>query len=155
MCSVESFKKLLQTNEDEHNKIHAKHVLAVEAWRSESIKQNTMKRHKVIFCMQGQGMKSKHQHPTLMPLPLHLLFLKNPDYNDSPCLLLILICPFCQRLFELAWDCKIVFCKHFYHLWCAITHFSSSTKCLLEDYGEEMHLDWWTLSKVKKPSIVE
>jgi hypothetical protein len=155
MCSIESFKEFLQTNEDEHNKIHAKHVLAVEAWRSESIKQNTMKRHKVIFCMQAQGMKSKHQHPTLMPLPLPLLFLKNPDYHDSPCLLLISFCPFYQRLFELAWDCKIAFCKRSYHSQCVITHFSSSTKCVLEDYGEGMYLDWWTLLGVKKPSVVE
>jgi len=26
---------------------------------------------------------------------------------------------------------------------------------VLEDYGEGMYLDWWTLSGVKKPSVVE
>jgi hypothetical protein len=26
-----------------------------------------------------------------------------------------LFCPFCHRLFELAWDCKFSSCKHVYH----------------------------------------
>jgi len=84
-----------------------------------------------------------------------LICLENPNYPNSPCLLLILPCPFYQRLFEHAWDCKIVFCKHVYHSWCAITHFSSSTKCLFEDCEEKMHLDQWVLLGVKKPFVVE
>ncbi len=43
MCLVESFNEFLQTKEDEYNKMHAKYVLAMEAWRSELIKQNTVK----------------------------------------------------------------------------------------------------------------
>ncbi len=74
MCLLESFNEFLQTKEDEYNKMHAKHVLAMEAWRSESIRQNTMKRHKATFCMQAQGMMNRHQRPTLMPLPLPLLY---------------------------------------------------------------------------------
>jgi hypothetical protein len=43
MCSIDSFTELLQTKEDEHSKIHAKHVLIMEAWKFESIKLDTMK----------------------------------------------------------------------------------------------------------------
>jgi hypothetical protein len=65
--------------------------------------------------MQAQGMMRGHQCPTLMPLPLPFLCMESLDYFDLiPCLLLILPCLFCQRLFEATWDCKIVSCKHGY-----------------------------------------
>jgi hypothetical protein len=145
MCSIDSFTELLQTKEDEHSKIHAKHVLIMEAWKFESIKLDTMKWHKPTLCMQAQGMMNRHQCPTLMSLPLPLLCLESPYYLNFPCLLSILPCPFCQRLFEPTWDYKIASCKHTYHLWCAINHFSNSTKCLFEGCGQEMHLNWWAL----------
>ncbi len=139
MCSVESFKNLLQTKKDEHIKIPAKHVLVVEAWRFILIRLDPMKQHKAALCMQTQGMMSGHQHPTLMPLPLLLLCMENPNYPNFPWLLSILPCLFYQGLFEPAWDHKITFCKHTYHSWCVITHFSSSIKFLLEGCGEKMH----------------
>jgi len=43
VCLVESFKKLLQTKEDEHIKIQTKHLLAIEAWNDELFKLKTMK----------------------------------------------------------------------------------------------------------------
>jgi hypothetical protein len=73
MCSIESFRELLGAKEDEDNKIHVKHVSTMEAWRFESIRLDTMKRHKVALCMQAQGMMNKQQCLTLMPFPLPLL----------------------------------------------------------------------------------
>ncbi len=45
----------------------------------------------------------------------------------------------------------MVYYKHAYHIWCAISHFSSSSKCMLKGCGEDMHTDWWALSSIKKP----
>jgi len=53
-------------------------------------------------------MTKGNQHPTLLPSPLPLLDLKEFDYLDYPCILSIMPCPFCCRLFEPAWDYKIV-----------------------------------------------
>lgn len=74
-------------------------------------------------------------------ISIAFLMFENLDCPKSPCLLSILPCPFCQRLFEPTWDCNITFCKHADHSWCVITHFSNSTKCLFEGCGEDMHLN--------------
>jgi len=69
-------------------------------------------------------------------------------------ILTILPCPFCHKRFEPSWDCKFVSCEHAYHLWHAMTHFSISSKCLMDGYGEEMHSNWWALLGITKSHMV-
>jgi hypothetical protein len=45
----------------------------------------------------------------------------------------------------------MVFYEHAYHTWCTIFHFSSLSKCLFKGCGEEINIDWWALSGIKKP----
>jgi hypothetical protein len=61
-------------------------------------------------------------------------------------------CPFCNRGFKPAWAALVVSCEHAYHIWCALTHFSSSTKCLHKDCQQEMHADFWRNSGIKMPT---
>jgi hypothetical protein len=42
VCLVESFKELLQTNEDEHIKIQTKDLSTIKAWNDELFKLKTM-----------------------------------------------------------------------------------------------------------------
>jgi len=83
------------------------------------------------------------------------LGLDNEDYLDHPSLVVMKICPFCQKLLKPAWDVKLSSCQHSYQFWCALNHFSTSIKCLLERCGQEMHPNWWLLSRVKKPCVGE
>jgi hypothetical protein len=55
--------------------------------------------------------------------------------------------------FAPSWDCKLASCNHAYHSWCALNHISTSSKCL--HWEEEMHVDWWTMSRIKKLSSKE
>jgi hypothetical protein len=96
-------------------------------------------------------MKNEHQRPFMNPSPLPFDFLSNDASTPFFSNLAISPCPFCHQRFELAWDCKIVFYKHAYHSWCAIFHFSSSSKCLFKGCGDDMHTDWWVLLGIKKP----
>ncbi len=52
---------------------------------------------------------------------------------------MVSICPFCCQGFELAWDCKILSCKHAYHSLCVITHFSSKLTCIEVGCDQEPH----------------
>lgn len=100
-------------------------------------------------------MMSGNQCPNLTPSPWSFLGLEGENYLDYPHLLAILHYPFCHRLFEPTWDYKFAFCKHAYHSLCVISHFSTSIKCLFEGCGQEMRSDWWVLSGILKPFIVE
>jgi hypothetical protein len=60
-------------------------------------------------------------------------------------------CPFCNRGFKPAWAALVVSCEHAYHIWCALTHFSSSTKCLHKDCQQEMHAEFWRNTGIKMP----
>jgi hypothetical protein len=46
-------------------------------------------------------------------------------------------------------------CKHAYHSWCAITHFSSKHACIKAGCDQEPHPEWWKLSGIEKPVIKE
>jgi hypothetical protein len=48
---------------------------------------------------------------------------------------------------------KLVLCKHFYHYWCAIVHFNSSSKCIKVRCEKEMHEMWWSFIGVEKRKI--
>jgi hypothetical protein len=81
--------------------------------------------------------------------------LDGEDYLDHPSLIAMKHCPFCQKLFEPAWDVKFASSYNFYHSWCALSHFSTSIKCLFKRCGQKMHPDWWLLLGVKKPCVGE
>ncbi len=100
-------------------------------------------------------MLSANQHPTFAPLPLPFLGLEGKDHIDHRCVLRIVPCPFCHRLFGPTWDGKIVSCKHVYHSWCALNHFFTSTKCFLTGYGQEIHPLWWEQARIKKLSVMD
>jgi hypothetical protein len=148
---LKAFKALLQTREAKHQKLLAKNVLAKGAWCVAFKKLKMCQHHKIAFFAQVQSMNNGNQRPTLIPSPLPFVSLDINDCGKVFKVLSISPCLFCHRGFELAWDCKIVSYKHAYHSWCVISHFSNSSKCLLKGCEEEMHLDWWVLSSIKKP----
>jgi hypothetical protein len=61
---------------------------------------------------------------------------------------LILPCQFCLKGFEPSWDYKLASCKHAYHSWCVVCHFSTSSKCL--NCEENLHADWWVFARIKR-----
>jgi hypothetical protein len=88
-----------------------------------------------------------NQSPSPLPfVPMDM----DVSFQCSLNILFILPCPFCNRGFEPTWDCKIIFCRHAYHSWCVIVHFSNSSKWLLKGCQEEMHGEWWGLSGITK-----
>ncbi len=112
-----------------------------DAWHFTLMKLDTWKQHKVALSIQVQAMMIDNQHPTLTPKSLSFLGLGNESYPNHPFIIILKPCPFCQKKFEPSWDVKFTSYKHFYHSWCALSHFSTSTKCLFEGCGQEMHLD--------------
>jgi len=117
------------------------------------MKLDTWKWHKVTLSIQVQAMMTKNQCPTLTPKPLS--FLDGENYLDHLPLVIAKPCPFFHRIFELTCDVKFLFCQNSYHSWCALSRFPTSTKCLFKGCEEEMHLDWWLLSRRKKPCVGE
>jgi hypothetical protein len=109
------------------------------------------KRQKISLCEQVHNMKYGSKCPSLHPSPLPFISMDNDTSNISPNHLLILPCPFCLRNFDLAWDCKLASCRHAYHSWCVVSHFLTSSKCFICE--EEMHFNWWALSRIKKPNF--
>lgn len=65
----------------------------------------------------------------------------------------LVVCPFCLQGFEPAWNCRLASCRHAYHSWCALTHFSESTKCIHKGCAKEMHSDWWISTGIPKPEF--
>ncbi len=89
--------------------------------------------------------------------PKAIVFLKFGQWNYLYHHVLVVVkpCRFCQRLFEPTWYVKFVSYRHSYHFWCALSHFSTSTKCLFEMCGQEMYRNLWLLSRMKKPRVGE
>jgi hypothetical protein len=73
------------------------------------------------------------------------------DASDFQFYLWVGGCSFCGLSFELVWVGKLASCKYLYHPWCAIVHFSTSTKCGDPLCAKEMHNSWWLCSGIKKP----
>lgn len=111
------------------------------------------KRQKFALCEQVHSMKYGNKCPSFHPSPLPFISMDNDASKISPSHLLILPCPFCLRGFDLAWDYKLVSCRHAYHSWCVVSHFSTSSKCFICE--EEMHPNWWAFLGIKKPNFEE
>ncbi len=108
-----------------------------DAWHFTLMKLDTWKQHKVAFSIQVQAMMTENQHLTLTPKSLFFLGLDDESYHDHPFIIILKPCPFCQKKFEPPLDVKFTSCKHFYHSWCALNHFSTSTKCCSKGVGKK------------------
>ena len=126
---------------------------ADEAWSVAKNKQHLWKRHRLAFQSQLRGMKCGYERPATTPAPLPTMY---NDYREE-CVhseqIHIGVCPFCLQGFEPAWDCCLASCRHAYHSWCALTHFSESTKCIHKGCAKEMHSDWWISTGIPKPEF--
>ena len=131
----------------------AKLSTAEEAWSNAKSKQHLWKRHRLAFQSQLRGMRCGYERPATTPAPLptmHNNYREDSVHNE---ILDIGVCPFCLRGFEPAWDCRLASCRHAYHSWCALTHFSESTKCIHKGCAMEMHKDWWISTGIQKPEF--
>ena len=131
----------------------AKLALAEEAWSNAKSKQFLWTRHRLALQSQLRGMKTGYERPTTTHVPLPTTYIDWREERVQSETILITLCPFCMRGFQPAWDCRLASCRHAYHSWCALTHFSESTKCIHKDCAMEMHKDWWTSSGIQKPQL--
>lgn len=90
------------------------------------------------FCLNPSN-DDRESTPNSNPTTIVFLGLDNEDYPNHLSSVAMKPRPFCQSLFEPTWDVKFVFCQHSYHSWCALNHFSTSTKCLFKRCWQEMH----------------
>jgi hypothetical protein len=131
----------------------AKLANAEEAWSNANSRLFLWKRHRLAIQSQLRGMRAAYERPTTTPAPLPSFY---NDWRDEPLhseTVQIQMCPFCLRGFQPAWDCRLASCRHAYHSWCALTHFSESTKCIHKDCAMEMHTDWWICTGIPKPVL--
>jgi hypothetical protein len=116
-------------------------------------KQHLWKRHRLALQSQLRGMRAGYERPATTPSPVPALY---NDYRDEPVrteIVDISACPFCLRGFDHVWDCRLASCRHAYHSWCALAHFSESTKCIYQGCAMEMHKDWWICAGIQKPEF--
>ena len=116
-------------------------------------RQFLWKRHRVALQSQLRGMRAGYERPTTTHAPLssiHSDWREEHVFSDP---IQVGVCPFCLRGFQPAWDCRLASCRHAYHSWCALTHFSESTKCIHKDGAMEMHKDWWICTGIQKPVL--
>ena len=133
---VEAQKGILRVFEDtcgggQTDKLElAKLANAEEAWSNANSRLFLWKRHRLSIQIQLRGMRAAYKRPTTAPAPLPSFY---NDWRDEPLhthVVEIRVCPFCLQGFEPAWDARLASCRHAYHSWCALTHFSESTKCI-------------------------
>ena len=131
----------------------AKLTNAEETWSNAKTRQFLWNRHRIALQSQLRGMRAGYERPTTTPVPLpaiHSDWREEHVFSDT---IQVGVCPFCLQGFELAWDCRLASCRHAYHSWCALTHFSESTKCIHKDCAMEMHKDWWICTGIPKPVL--
>ena len=131
----------------------AKLTAAEEAWSNAKTRQFLWSRHRLALQSQLRGMRAGYERPTTTPVPLPAI---HSDWGQEPIAthtIQVGVCPFCLRGFQPAWDCRLASCRHAYHSWCALTHFSESTKCIHKDCAMEMHKDWWICTGIQKPVV--
>jgi hypothetical protein len=63
-------------------------------------------------------------------------------------------CPFYRLGFPDVWVGKLASYKHLYHYWCALLHFSFSSKCIHLTCEKEMHKSWWSCVGIAKPRTI-
>ena len=128
-------------------------AMADEAWAYAKRRQELWLRHRSAYQLQLRGMKACYERPTLNPSPSPSIYRNYNSANVDILVVEIGVCPFCLCGFDPVWDCCLVSCRHAYHSWCAVTHFSTSTKCIDTKCGQDVHDDWWVSVGVTKPLI--
>ena len=131
----------------------AKLTAAEEAWTNAKTRQHLWKRHRLAFQTQLRGMRAGYERPTTTPAPLPCIHNDWREQTVDTDTIHVGVCPFCLRGFQPAWDCRLASCRHAYHSWCALTHFSESTKCIHPDCAQEMHTDWWICTGIPKDGL--
>lgn len=131
--------------------VQKKTAAAEEAYGRAASKQKLWGRHRSVLMAQLRGMKAGYQRPGCFPVPLPFFYVSCEEDAGETVIVEIAPCPFCCKGFDPMWDCKFASCQHAYHSWCAISHFSSSTSCMFDGCGKEMHEDWWVMAGIKKP----
>lgn len=150
---IDQFQGLFAAGEVDYFRSVEKSRISEEAWTKVVQKQELWKRHRVALSSQLKSMKTNYQRPALYPAPLPFLYLE-AEIQDVPIVgIEIGACPYCTRGFEPAWDCKFSSCKHPYHTWCSLSHFSKVPTCMSPDCGQEQHEDWWAMAGLKKPEV--
>lgn len=128
-------------------------TLADEAWAYAKRRQELWMRHRGAYQLQLRGMKACYERPGTNPSPSPSIYLDYNSANIDIHVVEIGVCPFCLCGFEPVWDCCLVSCRHAYHSWCAVTHFSTSPKCVEINCGQDVHDDWWVSAGVAKPQL--
>jgi hypothetical protein len=171
---VHAFEELLVTAKSELKNLNDKSQAHKSTWLAAAEWHKAWKRHKEALNSQLRSMKSGVQRCSLSPSPVlaggfntSSMSITNAAasagdatgaaatmFSSSSTVeaLSVSPCPFCNRGFKPAWAALVVSCEHAYHIWCALTHFSSSTKCLLKDCQQEMHADFWRNTGIKMPT---
>jgi hypothetical protein len=110
---VEAFGNFLKAGEDEHIIVLKKSKVANDVWFA-TIEKSNFHKHRLKFLNhQVSNMQHGGEEPTLKPFSIY--FNVDNDLGLLAQIVVISICPFCSQGFKLAWDCKILFCKHAYH----------------------------------------
>ncbi len=91
------------------------------------------------------------EEPTIKPFLIY--YNANSDFESKGQIVTISICSFCCQGSDPAWDCKVLFCNHAYHSWCAMAHFNSSCRCREKNCNQEPHPNGRKLSGIRKPTI--
>lgn len=81
-----------------------------------------------------------HPFPSIPPNPIEI---KEKTW------LMVEKCSFCGLGFDPIWATRLTSCKHFYHDWCALSHFNTSFFCIENKCGQEMH-DAWNVVGLRK-----
>jgi hypothetical protein len=171
---VDAFQELLDTAESERQNLNDKWQAHNSTWLAATEWYESCKRHKAALSSQLKSMQSGLQRPSLSPSPVlaggfntSFMSITNAaasvgdatgagatmfSSSSSVEALSVSPCPFCNRGFNPAWAALVVSCEHAYHIWCALTHFSSSTKCLLKDCQQKMHADFWRYTGIEMPT---
>jgi len=167
---VDAFQGLLSTAKSELQNLKDKTQAHKSTWLAAAEWHQAWKRHKEALKSQLQSI----QRPSLSPSPVlaggfntSFMSITNAaasvgdatgagatmfSSSSSVEALSVSPCPFCNRGFKPAWAALVVSCEHAYHIWCALTHFSSSTKCLLKDCQQEMHPHFWLYTGIEMPT---
>lgn len=127
--------------------------MADEAWANTKKRQELCMRHRGAYQSHLHGVKAGYERPATNPAPLPSIYHEYKSTKVNIQVVEIGVYPFCLCGFKHVWDCCLTSYRHTYHSWCALTHFSESTKCIEKNYGQDMHDNWWVSAGVVKPLL--
>ncbi len=90
-----------------------KYIVTKEAWLVAIERSNKCKQQLATLGRQVGVMQCGGEEPTIKPFLI--CYNANSDFETKGRTITISICSFCFQGFDLAWDCKVLFCNHAYH----------------------------------------